>query len=78
MQWICDGDNAILVDEAPRYKSLERDWFRIAKQHGIEKRLNHLNASNYSDFSCHYSLEARELVAAHFKVDLETFNYSFD
>ena len=76
--WLGDEEGRILVDELLRFESLDEDWARFSRKHGLPSRLVRTNvAPRERDYRRYYSDQTRELVATHYRQDLKTFGYAF-
>jgi len=79
-EYILDLQGRIIVDFIARHESLQED-FRTACEHiGIPTpRLPHLRkAEDRDDYRRYYTDELAELVAGHYRRDLEVLGYTFD
>ena len=78
--YLIDLKGRILVDYIGRYESLEEDFKGVCKRIGIKPpRLPHKRkAVDRWDYRRYYSDHTAELIANHFKRDIELFGYSFD
>lgn len=75
---ITDKNGALLVDFVGHYETLDRDFSHVASTVGIDVALPHLNQSKHSDYRSYYNEHTRQLVADHFKADIDLFGYTFD
>ena len=76
-QMITDADGKLLVDFVGRYETLEQDFEKIATLLNIQEKLPHLNQSQHHDYKSYYNEYTQQLVAEHFKADIELFGYTF-
>ena len=74
---ITDAEGQLLVDFVGHYESLKEDFETIKQRLGIEESLPNLNQSNHRDYRDYYNDHTRELIAEHFRKDIEMFGYSF-
>jgi hypothetical protein len=81
MRWISEpSDSSIMiVDEVGRFETLDEDFQRFCRVHGIDARLPHLNASQRdpSTYRNFYSSPTRQIVAEWFAEDIAAFEYRF-
>ncbi len=79
LDWFVDPDGRVLADFIGRFERLEEDWTFVASKLGITEGLPHRRSNprerHYTEY---YSARTRELIAAKFKVDIETFGYEFN
>jgi len=78
--YLKDLSGRIIVDFIGRYENLQEDFDQVCRTIGIAPRqLPHKRqAKNRSDYRKYYTDEIAELVARHFKPDIEAFGYTFD
>lgn len=81
LRWISEplDPSVIIVDEVGRFETLDGDFQRICRSHGIEAELPHLNASQRdpSSYRNYYSPPTRQIVAEWFAEDIAAFEYRF-
>ncbi len=77
-EMLADSQGKLLVEFIGRYETISADYARICERIGIEAPLPHLNQSAHKDYRSYYNDHTRDLVAEHFKSDLELFGYSFE
>jgi ubiquinone/menaquinone biosynthesis C-methylase UbiE len=77
-EMITDAEGRLLVDFVGRYETLEADFAHVAQAIGIDAELPHLNRSSHRDYRCYYTPHTKDLVAEHFRTDIESFGYCFD
>ena len=75
---ITSSDGKMLMDFIGTYENLERDFAYIGQKIGIDAVLPRVNQSRHNDYRTYYNARTRELVAHHFKQDIELFGYTFD
>lgn len=78
--YLKDLSGRIIVDFIGRYENLQEDFNQVCRTIGIApKQLPHKRqAKDRSDYRKYYTDEIAELVARHFKPDIEAFGYTFD
>lgn len=72
-----DADGKCLVDYIGKLENIEDDFKKITQHLGLEATLPHSNKSKHKSYQEYYSPETRDIVAEHFKEDIELFNYEF-
>ncbi len=79
-EYIVDLQGEVIVDFIGRYESLETDFHKICSHIGIfTPRLPHLRkAKDRKDYRSYYTDNLAELVASHYRRDLELLGYSFE
>jgi len=75
---LVDGEGEVLVDFVGRYESLAQEFKQVCERLEIDAELPHINRSNHRDYRSYYNAQTSQLVAEHFKTDIELFQYSFD
>lgn len=76
-EFVTDAAGKTIVDFIGRFESLETDFAAICAKVGIAAALPHRNRSRHDDYRKYYDAATRELVAEHFRDDVELFGYSF-
>jgi len=76
-QMLCDEEGNLLVDFVGRYETLHQDFELICQKLGIPEKLPHLNKSQHNDYRSYYNDYTQNLVAEHFKLDIELLGYAF-
>lgn len=74
----CDASGRLIVDFLGKFETLRADYAEICRRIGISAPMRHTNRSSHRDFREYYSRGLRDVVARHFRVDLELFGYDFD
>jgi hypothetical protein len=74
---LVDDNGELLMDFVGRYENLQDDFNSLRAKLGITQTLPHLNKSNHRDYRSYYNDHTQQLVAEHFKADIELFGYSF-
>lgn len=77
--YLVDLNGNIIVDFVGRYEQLEEDFHQVCGRIGIRPpRLPHKRqAKNRSTYQEYYTDETAQLVAEHFRRDIEMFGYAF-
>lgn len=75
---VCDRQDRPLVDFLGRFESLEDDFNHVCRRIGIHGRLPRLNTSKHRDYRSYYNDTTAELVATHWRRDIDLFGYNFD
>lgn len=79
VDYLRDGDGAIMVDFVGRFEHLARDIEAIAGRAGIQPaRLPWLNATERRHYSSYYSPSLAALVAERYAADIDAFGYRFE
>ncbi len=78
--YLIDLEGNVLVDFIGRYESLHEDFDEACKRIGIKTpKLPHKRrAADRSHYKEYYTDKTAELIAEHFRKDIEMFGYSFD
>jgi hypothetical protein len=74
---LTDAKGKLLADFVGRYETLEQDFAKICDRLGIAVELPHVNGSVHRDYRDYYDANTRQLVAEHFRADIELFQYTF-
>jgi hypothetical protein len=77
-EYVTASDGRSIVDFVGRYEQLSEDFSKVCARLGIKAELPHANVSEHRDYRSYYTPETRELVAQHFRRDIELFGYTFD
>jgi len=75
---ITDAAGKPLLDFIGTWENLHRDFAYVAGKVGIKAELPHLNQSLHQDYRTYYNDRTRNLIAEHFRPDIELFGYTFD
>lgn len=67
-----------LVDFVGRFEHLSRDFRTILDQLDLEAELPHLNPTNHRSYQTYYTDETARLIGELYRLDAETFGYSFE
>jgi len=76
--FVSDENGRMIVDFIGKYENLYDDFRHVCKILSLEAELPHLNKSDHQDYRSYYNDKTRELIARHFKEDIDLFNYTFD
>jgi hypothetical protein len=76
-EFVTDEDGTVIVDFIGRFERLDEDFGEICRRAGIRATLRHSNRSRHDDYRSLYTDATRELIAEHFRPDIELFGYSF-
>lgn len=78
--YLIDLHGKVIVDFIGRYESLHDDFDHICKTIGIDCSLPHRRKATdrQKDFRSYYDDETAELVASHFRQDIDLLGYRFD
>jgi hypothetical protein len=74
---IAGSDGGLLVDFVGRFEHIERDFDHVAQRIGVKAALPHLLRSDHRPYRDYYDRGTRDLVAQHYRGDIETFGYEF-
>ena len=74
---IADREGRLLVDFVGRFEQIERDFSYVQQRIGIMASLPHLLRSEHRPYRDYYDDEAHDLVAHHYRRDIEGFGYDF-
>ena len=77
-EMLADSQGKLLMDFIGHYETLAEDYARVCKRVAIHAPLPHLNKSVHNDYRSYYNSHTRDLIAEHFKSDIDLFGYSFD
>jgi hypothetical protein len=76
---VADAQGKLLVDFVGRFERLEDDWRQVSAALGRpDLVLPHINKSPHRGYASYYSPQTRDIVARHFRRDIETFGYRFE
>jgi len=67
-----------LVDFVGYYEHLQEDFAKVCERLEIRADLPRVNTSVHRDYRLYYTPATRDLVAKHFRRDIELFGYEFD
>jgi len=79
LDWLKNDKDKIDIDLILRFENLNEDFNKFAQKIGLNKELPRLNTTKKSkpSYKDYYNVEARAIVSAYFKEDIEYFNYKF-
>src|SRR5882724_1845690 len=77
-EYVTGKDGRSIVDFVGRYERLAEDFATVCARIGVKAELPHANVSEHRDYRSYYTPESRDLVARHFRRDIEMFGYDFD
>jgi len=76
---LCNREGELLMDFVGKIENLDEDWQTVCDRIGIPyQALPRKNAGDHNHFQEYYDDECRQLVAQHWKKEIELFEYSFD
>jgi hypothetical protein len=75
---LTDAEGKLLVDFVGRYETLAQDFAQICDRLAIAVELPHVNRTAHWDYRDYYDTQTRQLVAEHFRADVELFHYEFE
>src|SRR5262249_40241617 len=76
--YVTDSRGRLLVDFIGYYERLQEDFARACARLGVRAELPRANTSSHRDYRSYYTPATCELVAAHFRKDIELVGYTFD
>ncbi len=76
-EFMYDAQGNCLVDYIGKMENIDEDFKQITQRIGINATLPHSNKSKHKPYQDYYNDETRNLVAEHFKEDIELFGYTF-
>lgn len=72
-------DGTKLVDYVGRFENMEDDFYQLVGNIGLDNvKIPHKNATSHRDYRAYYTDETAQLVRSLWKVDVDTFGYTFD
>ncbi len=78
LDWFVDPNGKVIADFIGRFERIEEDWKIVAERLGVNPTLPHRRenprARHYSEY---YTPRSRDIILERFRVDVETFGYSF-
>lgn len=74
---IVDLERCLLVDFVGRFEQIERDFDHVQQRIGVKASLPHLVRSEHRPYHDYYDHETRDLVARHYRCDVDAFGYEF-
>lgn len=78
-EFFTDEKDNLIVDYIGKLEYLGRDFHDVCKKIHIPPKIKlpHINKSKHKSYRGYYNDYTRELIAKHFKEDIELFNYKF-
>ncbi len=78
--YLIDLHGELLTDFIGKYENLQQDFDKVCQRIGIPaKQLPHKRqATDRNDYRKYYDDTVAEMVASHFRIDIEMFGYRFD
>lgn len=76
--YVTDAAGNLIVDFIGYYERLHQDFATVCTRLGVNAELPKANVSSHRDYRTYYTDATRELVARHFRRDIELFGYDFD
>jgi len=76
--YVCDARGNLIVDFIGYFERLNEDFAKVCAQLNVKAELPRANTSSHRDYRTYYTPATRDLVAKHFRPDLELFGYDFD
>jgi hypothetical protein len=77
-RFLMDANGELLVDYVGYFESLGEHFNVICSELNIDAELEHRNSSSHRDYQSYYDATTREMVAEHWRRDIEQFGYSFE
>ena len=77
-KFVTDSKGNLIVDYIGHFETLQDDFGKICTHIGIDAKLGHRNKSDHKDYRDYYDEETKQMVAEHWKEDIERFGYTFD
>jgi hypothetical protein len=76
--FLTDAKGNLIVDFVGHFESLAEDFDIVRSTLGITANMEHYNGSKHRDYRSYYDEETKQMVANHWKEDIERFGYTFD
>ncbi|GHF23379.1 hypothetical protein GCM10017044_17370 [Kordiimonas sediminis] len=77
-RFVLDDNGEQLVDFLGRFETIGQDVDTVLERLGmLGQKLPHTNKSKRGPYRDYYDDESREMIADHYKTDIDTFGYSF-
>lgn len=74
---VADDHGNLIVDFVGRYETLVQDFQHVCQVLQINAALPHLNRTGHRDYRAYYTEKTQNMVAEHFREDIELFGYTF-
>lgn len=68
----------MLVDYVGRFESLGDHFNAICRELNFDVELEHRNSSSHGDYQSYYDETTKQMVAEHWRQDIEQFGYTFE
>jgi hypothetical protein len=76
---LCDNNGILLMDFVGKIENLDKDWQTVCDRIGIERQaLPSKNVTEHKHYREYYDDECQQLVAKHWKREIELFKYTFE
>lgn len=75
---LTDRSGKLLIDFVGRFENIERDFQAICRRIGVSASIPHHNCSTHRDYRTYYDDRTIEMVARHWREDIERFGYTFE
>ena len=76
--FVCDGNGNLIMDFIGYFERLEEDFAKVCHRLGVNAALPKANPSKHDTYQSYYTPATREMVAEHYRRDIEMFGYDFD
>ena len=76
--YVCDATGKFIVDFVGYFEKLPEHFTRVCEHLNIQPKLENRNTSEHKDYRTYFTPATRDLVARHFRRDIELFDYEFD
>jgi hypothetical protein len=76
--YVCGADGKLIVDFIGYFERLREDFAQVCVRLNVQAQLPQANTSSHQDYRTYYTPALRDLVAKHFRRDIELFGYDFD
>lgn len=76
--YVTDSAGKMIVDFIGYFERLNEDFAKACARLKVQAQLPQANTSSHKDYRTYFTLSLRELVAKHFRRDIELFGYDFD
>jgi hypothetical protein len=77
-RFLTDPNGELLVDYVGCFESLAEHFNVICSELNIDTELEHRNSSRHRGYQSYYDATTRQMVAEHWRQDIEQFGYSFE
>lgn len=76
-KYLLDDSNNSLVSFIGKYENLDDDLDYVFKKLNVYSKIDHYHESKREHYTKYYNEETKEIVAEHFKRDIEVFGYQY-